>query len=385
MNSPKLLFLVTEDWYFVSHRLPLAVAARQAGYAVTVVTRVGEHGHTIRNAGLRLIPIELSRRGKNPFPEMMLVAGLIAIYRRERPDIVHHVAMKPVLYGSLAARLAGVRHVVNALAGLGWLFTSESRLANVLGRGVRVAFRKLLNRGAVIVQNPDDMKWLVDLGIESSRIHLIRGSGVDVNRFALTPEPDGEPVVMLASRMLWHKGVGEFVAAARNLKQRGVAVRFVLVGDPDPANPASIPRGLLESWHAEGVMEWWGHRNDMAQVFAQSHLVCLPSYYREGLPKVLLEAAACGRAIVATDMPGCREIVRHGDNGLLVPPRDPLALAQAIATLVEDPALRAQMGARGRQLAVNEFSSERITGEVLALYQTLLGDRRPVLSLSAST
>lgn len=372
MNPPKLLFLVTEDWYFVSHRLPLAVAARQAGYEVTVVTRVGEHGHTIRNAGLRLIPIELSRRGKNPFSEMMLVAGLIAIYRRERPDIVHHVAMKPVLYGSLVARLARVRHVVNALAGLGWLFTSESRLANVLGRGARFAFRKLLNRGAVIVQNPDDMKWLVDLGIESSRIHLIRGSGVEVNRFGATPEPDGEPVVMLASRMLWDKGVGEFVAAARNLKQRGVAARFVLVGDPDPANPASIPPGLLESWHAEGVIEWWGHRNDMAQVFAQSHLVCLPSYYREGLPKVLLEAAACSRAIVATDMPGCREIVSHGDNGLLVPPRDEAALADALQSLLQNPERRSRMGTRGRGRAVQEFSVDRVVAETLALYRGLL-------------
>ena len=383
MNPPKLLFLVTEDWYFVSHRLLLAVAARQAGYEVTVVTRVGEHGHTIRNAGLRLIPIELSRRGKNPISETMLVAGLIAIYRRERPDIVHHVAMKPVLYGSLAARLAGVRHVVNALAGLGWLFTSESRLANVLGRGVRFAFRKLLNRGAVIVQNPDDMKWFVDLGIDSSRIHLIRGSGVDVNRFAPTPEPDGEPVVVLAARMLWDKGVGEFVEAARLLRQRGLRVRCVLAGMVDTHNPAMVSEAHLQAWQDEGVVEWIGHQEDMPGVLARSHVVVLPSY-REGLPKVLLEAAACARSIVATDVPGCREIVRHGDNGLLVPPRDPLALAQAIATLVEDPALRARMGARGRQMAVNEFSSERITGEVLALYQTLLRDRRPVLSLSAS-
>lgn len=376
MNPPKLLFLVTEDWYFVSHRLPLAVAARQVGYEVMVVTRLGKHGRTIRNAGLRLIPIELSRRGKNPFSEIMLVAGLTTIYRRERPDIVHHVAMKPVLYGSLVARLAGVRHVVNALAGLGWLFTSESRLAAVLGRGVRFAFRKLLNRGAVIVQNWDDMKWLIDLGIESNRIYLIRGSGVEVNRFAPTPEPDGKPVVLLASRMLWDKGVGEFVAAARNLKQRGLAARFVLVGDPDPANPASISPSLLESWHAEGVIEWWGHRNDMAQVFAQSHLVCLPSY-REGLPKVLLEAAACGRPIVATDVPGCREIVRHGENGLLVPPRNAEALAEAVETLLCDPVLRKRMQARGREIAVTEFSEQVVIQETLRVYRELLGSRWP--------
>ena len=372
MNPPKLLFLVTEDWYFVSHRLPLAVAARQAGYEVTVVTRVGEHGHTIRNAGLRLIPIETSRRGKNPFSEIMLIARLVAIYRRERPDIVHHVAMKPVLYGSLVARLAGVRHVVNAMAGLGWLFTSKSRLADVLGRGVSFAFRLLLNRGVVIVQNPDDMKWLVDVGIESSRIHLIRGSGVDVNRFSLTPEPDGAPVVVLASRMLWDKGVGEFVAAARNLKQQGMAARFVLVGNPDPANPASIPRSLLEAWHTEGVIEWWGHRNDMEQVFAQSHLVCLPSYYGEGVPKVLLEAAACGRAIITTDMPGCREIVSHGDNGLLVPPRNEVALTDALLALLQDPDRRSRMGTRGRERAAKGFSEDKVVAETLTLYRVII-------------
>jgi glycosyltransferase involved in cell wall biosynthesis len=373
MRAPKLLFLETEDWQFVSHRLPLAVAAHQVGYEVTVVARIGEHGHTIRDAGLQLIPIELSLRGKNPFSAMRLVTRLIAIYRRERPDIVHHLAIKPMLYGSLAARFVGVRHVVNTLSGLGWLFTSESRLANVLGRGVRFAFRKLLNRGAVIVQNPDDMKWLRDLGIASSHLHLIRGSGVEVNRFAPTPEPDdGEPVVVLASRMLWHKGVGEFVAAARHLKQRGIAARFVLAGDRDPANPASIPPGLLESWHAEGVIEWWGHRNDMAQVFAQSHLVCLPSYYREGLPKVLLEAAACGRAIVTTDMPGCREIVSHGDNGLLVSPHDEVALADALQTLLLDPERRSRMGTRGRARVVQEFAVDKVVAETLALYRGLL-------------
>ena len=348
------------------------MAARQAGYEVTVVTRVDEHGDTIRNAGLRLIPIELSRRGKNPFSEMLLVSRLVAIYRRERPDIAHHVAMKPVLYGSLAAMFTGVRHVVNTLAGLGWLFTSESRLAAALGRGVLFAFRKLLNRGAVIVQNPDDRRWLVDLGIEPSRIHLIRGSGVDVNRFSMTLEPMGEPVVVLASRMLWDKGVGEFVAAAKKLKQRGIVARFVLVGNHDPANPASIPTGLLESWHAEGAIEWWGHRNDMARVIAQSHLVCLPSYYREGLPKVLLEAAACGRAIVTTDMPGCREIVSHGDNGLLVPPRDEAALTDALQTLLQDPDRRSRMGVRGRERVVQEFSVNKVANETLAIYRNFM-------------
>ncbi len=370
-QKKKLLFFVTEDWYFVSHRLPLAVAAREAGYEVTVVTRVAEHGYAIREAGLRLIPIELSRRSKNPVSELMLISRLIALYRHEKPDIVHHVAMKPVLYGSLAARLAGVSHVVNALTGLGWLFTSQSRLAGVLGRGVRFAFGKLLNRGTVIVQNPDDVRWLADLGVESGCIQLIRGSGVDVNRFAPMPESEGVPVVVLASRMLWGKGVGEFVAAARSLKQQGITARFVLVGDPDPANPASIPQALLDDWKKEGAVEWWGHRDDMPQVFAQSRIVCLPSY-REGLPKVLLEAAACGRAVVTTDVPGCREVVRDGDNGLLVPVRNVAALTEALMRLLADPILCQRMGERGRQRVVGKFSQELVIDQTLAIYRELL-------------
>lgn len=370
-QKKKLLFFVTEDWYFVSHRLPLAIAAREVGYEVTVVTRVAEHGNAIREAGLKLIPIELSRRGKNPILELMLIYHLTALYRCEKPDIVHHVAMKPVLYGSLAARFAGVPHVVNALAGLGWLFTSHSRLASVLGRGVRFALEWLLNRGTVIVQNPDDLQWLADIGIEQSRTQLIRGSGVDVNRFAPTPEAEGAPVVVLASRMLWDKGVGEFVAAARDLKRQGIIARFVLVGDPDPANPASISQVLLDDWKKEGAIEWWGRRDDMPQVFAQSSIVCLPSY-REGLPKVLLEAAACGRAIITADVPGCREVVRDGDNGLLVPVRNVAALADAMTRLLTNATLRQRMGERGRQRVVGKFSQERIIDQTLAVYRGLL-------------
>ncbi len=362
---------MTEDWYFVSHRLPLAIAAREVGYEVTVVTRVAEHGNAIREAGLKLIPIELSRRGKNPILELMLIYHLTALYRCEKPDIVHHVAMKPVLYGSLAARFAGVPHVVNALAGLGWLFTSHSRLASVLGRGVRFALEWLLNRGTVIVQNPDDLQWLADIGIEQSRTQLIRGSGVDVNRFAPTPEAEGAPVVVLASRMLWDKGVGEFVAAARDLRRQGIIARFVLVGDPDPANPASISQVLLDDWKKEGAIEWWGRRDDMPQVFAQSSIVCLPSY-REGLPKVLLEAAACGRAIITADVPGCREVVRDGDNGLLVPVRNVAALADAMTRLLTNATLRQRMGERGRQRVVGKFSQERIIDQTLAVYRGLL-------------
>lgn len=373
---PKLLFLVTEDWYFCSHRLPLARAARAAGFEVVVATRVNEARHraAIEAEGMRLIPLGLRRGGHNPLHELAAIGEIARIYRRERPDIVHHVALKPVLYGSLAARLSGVPAVVNALAGMGFIFSSETRKARLLRPFVARAFRLLLNAGrsVLILQNPDDRQMLVAQGVvAAARVRLIRGSGVDIRRFAPTPEPVGvPPLVILPSRLLWDKGVGEFVAAARLLQSQGVAARCALVGDSDPENSAAIPDAQLAEWAASGVVEWWGRRDDMPQVFAQANIVCLPSY-REGLPKVLLEAAACARALVATDVPGCREIVIDGHNGLLAPLRDVAGLAAAIRRLVEDAALRAELGRRGRALVEAELAEERVIEQTLAVYREM--------------
>lgn len=367
----KLLFLVTEDWYFCSHRLPPARAAQAAGYDVVVATRVDLRGAEIMAEGFKLVPISLRRRSRNPFREMAAIAEIAQIYRRERPDIVHHVALKPVLYGSFAALLVRRPAVVNALAGMGFLFTSSSRTAAVLRAAVSRIFRVLLNAGrsVLILQNPDDEAMLVSGGLVApSRVRLIRGSGVDIERFAPTPEPGGTPVVMLPSRLLWDKGVGEFVAAAGVLRARGVVARFVLVGDGDADNPASIPDAQLKAWHDSGLIEGWGRCEDMPGALAQAHIVCLPSY-REGLPKVLLEAAACARALVATDAPGCREIVRHGENGLLVPLRDAASLADAIERLLGDPVLRFRMGQKGRHMVEAEFSEEKVAQETLAVYR----------------
>lgn len=373
----KLLFLVTEDWYFCSHRLPLARAAQAAGYEVVVATRVGRHGAAITAEGFKLIPVGLRRSGRNPWRELQAIAEILAIYRRERPDIVHHVALKPVLYGSLAARLARVTSVVNALAGMGFVFSSMSLQARLLRPLVAGALRWLLGAGnsLLILQNPDDRKMLVDSGVVvAKRTRLIRGSGVDIGSFVPSPQPGGVPLVMLPARMLRDKGVVEFVAAARLLRARGVTARFVLVGDSDSENPAAIPEAQLEAWRADGAVEWWGQRGNMSEVLAQAHIVCLPSY-REGLPKVLLEAAACGRALVATDVPGCREIVIDGENGLLAPPRDAAALAAVIGRLLDDPDLRARMGQRGRALVEAEFSVEQVVRQTLAVYRELsIGD-----------
>lgn len=374
MNHPKLLFFVAEDWYFCSHRLAVAREAKRKGFDVLVVTRVTNHGKQIEDEGFKLIPIGMERSGKNPLKELAMLWALVRIYKSERPDIVHHVAMKPVLYGSFAAWVTRVPYVVNALAGMGYIFISNQWKAVLLRKFVSNAFRILLNRpnSRVILQNPDDQRLMVQSGIlNPESIVLIRGSGVDTQVFSLTPEPPGITTVMLASRMLWDKGVGEFVEAARLLRDKGVDARFVLVGDTDPANPSAVPTSQLEDWKRDGVVEWWGRRDDMPKVFSESHIVCLPSY-REGLPKVLIEAAACGRPIITTDVPGCREVVRDGENGLLVPIRAAAALATALRKLIEDPELRRRMGKKGRELAVTEFSVETVVNETLAIYRELI-------------
>lgn len=370
-RAPRLLFLVTEDYYFVSHRLALAVAARAAGYDVCVATRVRDSGETIRGSGIRLIPFENARSGLNPFVELATLWRLFRMYRRERPDLVHHVAMKPVLYGTLAARFVGRCRVINAVAGMGWLFTSSTRIFRWFGPVLHGALRRVLSAGIAIVQNQDDERLLVQLGVPASRVRLVPGSGVDLQQFRPMPPPLGPPLVLLPARLLWDKGVGEFVAAARVLRERGVAARFLLAGEPDPANPASIPHAEIVKWVRDGIVEHLGWVIDMPSLLAACHVVCLPSY-REGLPKSLLEAAAAGRPIVTTDVPGCRAVVTDGDNGLLVPPRDPGRLAEALARLIGDPALQQQMGARGRRRAEREFGLQAVIDKTLAIYAEAL-------------
>ncbi len=373
MKRPKLLYVVTEDWYFCSHRMPIAIEAQKQGYEVVVATRVDRHGKYITDEGFKLIPLKMQRRSTNPFNEIAVIIQLIGIYRSEKPDVVHHVAMKPVLYGSLAARLSLVPGVVNALAGLGYVFTSDKITARFLRFIIGSAFRVLLNirNSRLILQNQDDRAiFILKRFINKDRIKLIRGSGVDTAIFSHKPEPSGIPVVMLASRMLWDKGIKEFVEAARQLKAHGVRARFVLVGDTDTHNPSSIQKEQLTSWHTEGVIEWWGQCDNMPAVLAQSHCVCLPSY-REGLPKVLLEAASTGRPIVTTNTPGCREIVRNGENGLLVSVRSAEKVADAIQRLIENPELRQKMGARGREIVVSEFAIEKVISETMTVYKEL--------------
>jgi glycosyltransferase involved in cell wall biosynthesis len=367
----KILFFATEDWFICSHWLPIIDGAKRMGLDVVVVTRVHKHLEMIQQYGVKVIPFEISRRGTGFLSEIDTVLQLIKVYRKEKPDIAHHIALKPMLYGSLAAYLTHVKHTINWVAGMGWLFISNSWRAKIMQAVVKKVLSILLRGTDVIVENKDDQAIIANLGASTSRLHLIRGAGVDTSLYLQMPETADTPLVILPARMLWDKGVGEFVDAAIMLKKRGVVARFVLVGEPDHENPASVSNNQLEKWQNDGVVEWWGRREDMPSVLAQAHIVCLPSY-REGLPKSLLEAASCGRPIVTTDVPGCREVVLDGHNGILVQVRNPSALADALAKLLAEPELRLQMGLRGRERVMREFSQEIIVKRVLAIYRKVL-------------
>jgi glycosyltransferase involved in cell wall biosynthesis len=369
---PRIAFLVTVDWYFYRHYCALASAVCNAGYEVVVISGVDTHSDLIREAGFKLVPLEISRKGMHPLRELATVLRLIRTLRRISPDVLHTIAQKPALYGSIASSLAGVPLLVAALPGLGWLFTSEEWRARLGRRLVIRGYRILLKRPnvRVLVQNSTDRDELTQLAALDAA--LIPGSGVDLERFAPHSPPAQPITIVLASRLLWVKGIGELVEAARLLRERGVACRCVLVGMPDEGNPASVSSAQLETWQSEGTIEWWGYQENMPAVFRRSHIACLPTYYREGIPKFLLEAAASGLPIVATDMPGCRDAVIAGNNGLLVPPKDAVSLADALQCLITNQELRTSFGRRSRELAEARFGNDRIASETLAVYADLL-------------
>ena len=370
----RLMLVVTDDWYLWSHRIGLAVAARNAGYEVTVVTRVREHGERIRALGFNLVDVDFSRGSLSPWANLHTVLELSDIYRRREPHLVHHVAVKPIVLGTMAAARERVPAVVNALAGMGTALTSSHVKARLVRPVLRPALAWAMRRprSHAVVQNAENAKFVESLGVRRERISLVRGAGVDVRTFRPQPEPDGPIRVTMVSRLLRDKGVREFVEAASLVRKVRGDIVFTLVGAPDEGNPTSVPTEEVRSWAADGLVEWWGHREDVADVLASSHVAVLPTYYGEGVPKTLLEAAACGRPIVATDVPGCREVVRHGGNGLLVPPRDIPALANAIMALAGDPARRAAMGAAGRRRAETEFAAEHINEKTLRIYERAL-------------
>ena len=372
----KVILFANTDWYLYNFRRDLALALRGQGHQVVLVSPGGEYVARLQAMGLRWLSFDLSRRGMNPFKELAAIIRLTRLYHRERPDITHHFTIKPVLYGSLAAQFTGIAAVVNSITGLGYIFVPSGNLKRLFKWFVQLFYRIVMRRTQVIFENAEDRDTFLHQGIViPEKAHLIAGVGIDTERFKPATTSGDPPVALLASRMLWDKGVGEFVEAARLIRTRGVPARFALAGRNDPGNPSSIPEAQLEAWREEKAIEWWGWQEDMPAVLAKADIVCLPSYYREGVPTILIEAAACGRPLVATDMPGCRDIVQDGVNGILVPVRDSSALARALRTLLESPSLRQNMGARGRQITEQRFSSKAVLAETLAVYNLASGRR----------
>jgi glycosyltransferase involved in cell wall biosynthesis len=371
-NPPKsLLYIVTEDWYFWSHRLALARAARDAGWRITVATRVQAHRARIEAEGFRLIALPWRRGGGSRLAEPQAIWQIYRLMRRERPDLVHLIALKCIVYGGFAARLAGIRARVSTVAGLGYVFTSKTPKARLLRPLLRFALHvAMAGRGSLVTtQNPDDRRTLADGIVDARRMVLIRGSGVDTARFAPAPEPEGVPVVAMACRLVRDKGVAVVVEAARRLKAADIALRIRLAGALDPENRDAHTQDELREWVAAGLVEWDGPVEDVPALWRASHVAVYPSVYGEGIPKTLLEAASCGKPIVTTDMPGCRETVDDGVSGFLVPPDDPAAVADRLRRLVEDPALRRRMGLAGREKALREFADGHIVAETLAVYR----------------
>jgi mannose/cellobiose epimerase-like protein (N-acyl-D-glucosamine 2-epimerase family)/glycosyltransferase involved in cell wall biosynthesis len=368
----RLVYLVTEDWYFISHRLPMARAARDAGYEVHVATHVDRHRTAIEAEGFFLHPLNWRRGSFDPRNLLRVIGEIRRLYRRLQPDLAHHVAVQAALVGSLAA--IGLPVIcLNAATGLGTSFLGNSGKARVARPIVAMIMRALLNRScsAVLVQNHDDRAEIERLGIDADRIALIPGSGVDTDVLKPGPEPAGPITIAFAGRLVADKGIRTLIAAHDLLTADGHGVRLLIAGLPDAANPTSIPLAEIKGWSDRRNLRYLGLVDDIAAFWASAHIAVLPSR-REGLPLTLLEAAACGRPLIATDVPGCREIARAGVNALLVPPDNAQALADAIGQLAADQALRAGFGAAGRVLVEREFSSARIGREVVDLYRRLL-------------
>ena len=367
-----LVYVITEDWFFASHFLDRSLAALSCGYRVTVVTRSRETAKQLETLGLSFRNIEFARRGLNPLKEILTILQLRKIFRQLKPDIIHNIALKPVVLGSIAAQFARVQNVVNALVGMGYVFTSTEKQARLLRPFVNSLIRYVLNHQntKVIIENNDDLNNLVaGKFVKRESIARIKGAGVDLEKFSYQQQPPAPIKVIMVSRMLRDKGVEEFVQAARLINETKSEVQFLLVGEADQGNPTSISRKQLENWNQDGSVNWLGARTDVAELLTSCHIACLPSY-REGLPKSLIEAAAAGRPIVTTDVPGCREVVTEGVNGFLVPPQDPKSLAIAIDKLIANPILREKMGMTNRLKAELEFANAIIIHQTQTVYDS---------------
>ena len=369
----KILFIVSEDWYFVSHRLHLATTAINNGYEVTLLSRVSKHQEFIRSLGIKTINWPLERRSLNPLRELISIYHIVHKVRNLQPNLVHAVGIKPTIYTALSMLFFNVDGIVLALAGLGYIFRSSRASAKILRIFIVPLFRLLLAGSNIrlIIQNRDDGEILKNLNIsKGEKIRLIRGAGVSVKDFFPKKMQNDKPLVILPARMLWDKGVEDFVNCAQRCITNKISVRFALVGNPDLHNPESIPEAQLKQWVELGFVEWWGEQDNMIKIYHMADLVCFPSYH-EGLPKALLEAASCELPIVSYDVSGCREIVKDNVNGFLVPFKDEQALYVAVLELLGNPSLRRKMGAISRKMVIEEFTQEKIASETIRVWDEI--------------
>lgn len=372
----KIVLFANTDWYLYNFRLSLATAIRDAGHDVLLISPDGLYGRKLEECSFRWLAAPMDRASLNPISELKLIRWLTDVLRREQFDLIHGFTIKCAIYGSLAARFAGVPARVNAVAGMGYVFSSTDMKARILRPVVRLLMQNALDapNARLILQNPDDVDLFKSAKlVDEKRVRLIAGSGVNCSKFSVSPDrQENERVqVLLPARLLWDKGVQELADAAKILKSQGYKIRFLLAGDPDLGNPAAVPEHIIRGWENEDLVEWLGHIDDMPALFNQVDIVVLPSY-REGLPKGLIEAAACSAALVTTDVPGCREVVDHEINGLLVPAKDASALAAAIARLHDDKELRLRLGRGAREKALSEFDEQIVISKTLDVYRELL-------------
>ena len=385
----KFVFFANTDWYLYNFRLATARRLQAEGHEVVMMSPPGDYGARFAALGFRWVTLPMDRASLNPVREAATLWQLARALRQERPDLLHSFTVKCAIYGALAARAAGVPAVVNAVAGMGYVFTSDRLKARVLRPLVKALLRGTLGsaRSLLILQNPDDAQAFAASGLlAAGRIRVIRSSGVDIARFRPAVPAlrrGGRLRVLLAARLLWEKGIQEFVDAAELLRKQGRDVEFVLAGMPDQGNPRSVGLAQVQQWADAGLVQWLGHVDDMPALFAAVDVMALPSYYREGVPKSLIEAAACGLAIITTDLPGCREVVtQHGIDGLQVEPRNARALADRIIELDDDRELLLQLGYRARQRALADFDERLVIQRTLDVYAELLEPRMPIAPAS---
>ena len=374
LSGRKLVFVITEDWFFASHFLPMAQAARELGLDIAIVTRVRDHRAVLEATGARVIPLQAERSSLNPITAGYATGRLAAILKEERADLVHCIALRGILTGGAAAAMAGIPRRIFALTGLGLLGARTDLVGRLARAGLRTGIRALETRETrYLFENPDDPRLLGLDPDDTRRVAILGGAGIDPEAFGPAPLPPAPPLkVALVARMLWSKGIDLAVEAVREARAQGAAVELSLYGAPDPSNRKAIPEATLRQWASEPGIAWHGRSEDVAALWREHHLACLPSRGGEGLPRSLLEAASCGRALATTDVPGCRTLVRDGIEGLVVPPDDPAALARALVRLAADPALVARLGAAARARVLDGFTERAVMDAVKRVYSAAL-------------